>query len=134
MQLFDVVHRGTVTVTLLLESPICHAFERKSESEGCNAGRGATGFLLMIRLPFLGSENGSLFGLAAEVLPSSQDCEPGRIHQYEGQTKGSEAQPSMPMKPADRFWKAHRGTAPKTSPRVDPILGSKTWTPKWGPS
>ena len=44
MQLFDVVHRDTVTVTLLLESPICHAFERKSESEGCNAGRGATGF------------------------------------------------------------------------------------------
>ena len=24
--------------------------------------------------------------------------------------------------------------APKTSPRVDPILGSKNWTPKWGPS
>ena len=135
MQLFEVVHRDTVTVTVLLESPICHAFERKSDSEGCRAGRGATGFLLVLRLPFLGSENGSLFGLAAEGLPSSQECEPGRSHQCEGQTKGSQAQPNLPMKPTDLLTATVFGkrAAPVTSPRVDPILGSKIWTPKWGP-
>ena len=53
MQLFEVVHRDTVTVIVLLESPICHAFERKSDSEGCKAGPGATDFLLMIGLPCL---------------------------------------------------------------------------------
>ena len=30
MQLFEVVHRDTVAVTVLLESPICHALERKA--------------------------------------------------------------------------------------------------------
>ena len=59
-----------VTPSLSLSCWFCHAFERKSDSEGCKAGRGATGFLLLIRLPFLGSEDGSLFGLAAEGLPS----------------------------------------------------------------
>ena len=103
---------------------------RKEKRKRCNAGRGATGFLLMIRYPFWVQK----IGLAAERPPSSQECEPGRIHQCEGQTKGSQAQPSMPMKPTDLLTATVFGkrAAPKTSPRVAPILGFKIWTPKWG--
>ena len=36
----------------LLESPICHAFERKSESEGCKASRDATSFCSWSGCPF----------------------------------------------------------------------------------
>ena len=43
---------GAEEGSLIALAPMCHAFERKSASEGCNAGRGATGFLLMIRYPF----------------------------------------------------------------------------------
>ena len=38
----------------------------------------------MIRLPFLGSENGSLFGLAAEVLPSKNQLVGWYVHGRSG--------------------------------------------------
>ena len=67
-------------------------------------------------------------------LSRSQECAPGHSIQRDGQTEGTQTQPSMPMEPTDLLAEAVFGKPgpQKTPPRRDPTLASKFRTPKWG--
>ena len=84
--------------------------------------------------PEWGSKSDPKIGFADRASPVRKSV-PGRSHQGDGRTEESQAQPNTPMNPSDLLAETVFGkrASSKSITRLDPILGSKIWPPKWGP-
>ena len=95
---------------------MCHAFERKSKSEGCNTGRGAAGFLLMIRYPCWVQKMVPFSVSLPRASPVRKNVNLGASTNARGKRKGHSLGPSLAILVAS--W-PHLGLS---CPHLGPIL------------